>query len=81
MANVLSIIDFLMNKIRRPLDHNLDFRPTQTSFKSLSPSSNSNHLILQQLLNFDHNLKNREAKLLISCNLIGGNQQPLDLRP
>ena len=81
MAKILSMIDYLMKRNRRPLDHNLGFhsRPTQTSFESLSPSSKSNHFKMRRPLDFGHSVKGREAELLVSCNLIGGNQWPLDL--
>jgi hypothetical protein len=77
------MIDLLMKKNRRPLDHSLGFhfRPTQTSFESPSPSSKSNHFKLRQPLDFGHSVKGREAELLVSCNLIGGNQRPLDFQP
>jgi hypothetical protein len=32
-------------------------------------------------LDFGHSVKGREAELLVSCNVIGGNRQPLNLRP
>jgi hypothetical protein len=82
-AKTLSIIEFLITRNRRPLDHNLGFhsRPTQTSFESESPSSKSSHFKLRQPLDFGHSVKGREAELLVSCNLIGGNRRPLDLQP
>jgi len=72
-----------MKKKRQPLDHSLGFhsRPTHTSFESLSPSSKSDHFKLRWPLDFGHSVKGREAELLVSCDLIGGNRQPLDLRP
>jgi hypothetical protein len=36
---------------------------------------------MQRPLDFGHSVKGREAELLVSCNLICGNRQPLDLRP
>jgi hypothetical protein len=41
----------LMKRNQRPLNHSLGFhsRPTQTSFKSSSPSSESNHFKLRRL--------------------------------
>jgi hypothetical protein len=82
-VKILSMIDYLMKRNQRPLDHSLGFhsRPTQTSFESPSPSSKSNNFKMQRPLDFGHSVKGREAKLLVSCNLIGGNRQPLDLRP
>jgi hypothetical protein len=82
-AKILSMIDYLMKKNRRPLNHSLGFhsRPTQTSFESPSPSSKSNHFKMRQTLDFGHSVKGREAKLLVSCNLIGENRRPLDLWP
>jgi hypothetical protein len=78
MAKILLMIDFLMKKNRRPLDHSLSFhsRLTQTSFESPSLSSSNNHFKLQQPLDFGDfgdNVKGQETKLLVSCNLIGGN--------
>ena len=37
-----------------------------------------NYIILWTLAS---SVKGREAEFLVSCNLVGGNQQPLDLRP
>ena len=73
------MIDSLMGKNRQPFDHNLGFhsRLTQTSFQSPLPSSKNKHFKLQQPLDFGLSVKGWESKLLISCNLIGGNQQPL----
>jgi hypothetical protein len=77
------MIDYLMKRNRRPLDHSLGVhsRPTQTFFESPSPSSKSSHFKMRQPLDFGHSVKGREAELLVSCNLIGGNRRPLDLRP
>jgi hypothetical protein len=77
------MIELQMKRNRRPLNHSLGFHPhlTQTSFESPSPSSKSNHFKLRRLLDFDHSVKSREAELLDSCNLIGENRRPLDLRP
>ena len=73
------MIDFFIEIDRRPLDHSLGFhpRPTQTSFESPSPSSNCNNFKLRRPLDFGHNMKDQEAELLISCNLIGENRRPL----
>jgi hypothetical protein len=59
MAKILSMIDFFMKKNRQPLEQSLGFhsRLTQTSFKSLPPSSKSNHLKLQRPLDFGLNAK------------------------
>jgi hypothetical protein len=83
MAKILSMIDYLMKRNRRPLYHSLGFhsRPTQTSFESLSPSSKSNYFKMRRPLDFGHSVKGQEAELLVSCNLIGGNRRPLDLWP
>jgi hypothetical protein len=72
-----------MKKNRRPLDHSLGFhsRLTQTSFESPSPSSKSIHIESQQSFDFDLSVKGQEVELLVSRNMIGGNQQPQDLRP
>jgi hypothetical protein len=82
-AKILSMIDYLMKRNRRPLDHSLGFHscPTQTSFKSPSPFSKSNHFKMRRSLDFGHSVKGREAELVVSCNLIGGNRWPLDLQP
>ena len=55
----LPMIDFLMKKNRRPLDHSLGFHYclTQTSFESPSPSSKSMHFKLRQLLDFGLSVK------------------------
>ena len=65
MVKILSMIDFLMGKNRRPLDHSLGFhsRPTQTSFKTPSPSSKSYHFKLRRPLDFGLSVKGREAGL------------------
>jgi hypothetical protein len=80
MAKILLIIAFLIKKNRWPLDHSLGFHscPTQTSFKSPSPSPKNNHFKSRRPLDFDHSMKGREAELLVSCNLIRANGRPLD---
>jgi hypothetical protein len=62
-----------MKKNQRPLDHSLGFHSclTQTSFESPSPSSENHHLKLRRPLDFGLSVKGREAKLLVSCNVIG----------
>ena len=72
-----------MKRNRRPLNRSLGFhsRPTQTSFESPSPSSKSDPFKLRWPLDFGYSVKGWEAVLLVSCNLIGGNWRPLDLRP
>jgi hypothetical protein len=77
MAEILWVVDFLMEKNRRPLNHSLGFhsRLTQTSFENPSPSSESQHFELRQPLDFGLGVKGRKAKLWVSCNLIGGNQR------
>jgi hypothetical protein len=73
----------MKEKNQQPLNHSLGFhfRPTRTSFESPSPSSKGNHFKLQLPLELGISVKDREAKLLVSCNMIGGNRRPLDLRP
>jgi hypothetical protein len=83
MAKILSMIDYLMKRNQWPLDHSLGFhsRPTQTSFESPSPFSKSNDFKMRRPLDFGNSVKGREDELLVSCNVIGGNRRPLDLRP
>jgi len=66
-TKILSMIDFLMNKTWRPLNHSLGFhsRPTQTSIERPSPSSKSKHFKLQRPLDFSLSVKGREAELVI----------------
>jgi hypothetical protein len=65
MAKILSMINSLLKKNRRPLDHCLGFhsRPTQTSFKSPSPSFKSNHFELRWPLDFGCSVKGRGRTL------------------
>jgi hypothetical protein len=81
------MIDFFNEKNRHPLNHSLGFHscPTQTSFESLSSWSKKYcHVgILESngLWTLASSVKGREAEFLVSCNLIGGNRQPLDRQP
>ena len=74
-AKILSISDIFMKKNQRPLDDSLGFhsRVTQISFENPSSSSKGKQFRLQQPLDFGRSAKGREAELLASCNMIGGN--------
>jgi hypothetical protein len=77
------MIDYLMKKNRRPLDHSLGFIPIQPKLPSRVRRllQKVNHFKMRRPLDFGHSVKGRAAELLVSCNLIGGNRRPLDLRP
>jgi hypothetical protein len=52
------MIDFLMKRNQRPLNHNLGFHSHPThSFKTMSPFSKSNHFKLRWPLDFGHSVK------------------------
>ena len=78
---------FFVEKNQRPLDHSLGFHscPIQTSFESPPPWSEETAMyIFWRGMAFGLwplNVNGREVEFLVSCNLIDGNQWPLDLRP
>ena len=84
MAKILSMVYFLMKKtdvLSTIVWVSIPVRPKLPS---------KAHRLLQKviILNCDGlwtlaivRVKGREAELLISCNLMGGNQQPLNLQP
>jgi hypothetical protein len=66
MAKILSMIDYLMKRNRRPLDHSLGFHshPTQPSFESPSPSSKSNYFKMWRPLDFGHKCEDSRGRTL-----------------
>jgi hypothetical protein len=70
-----------MKTNRWPLDHSLGFIPIQPKLPSRVHRLHQKVRISGQPLDFASSVKGREAKLLDSCNLTGGNRRPLNLRP
>jgi hypothetical protein len=85
--DLISFFNIFMKKNRRPLDHSLGFHscPTQTllqvSITLVKKYCHVGILDSDDLWILTSNVKGLEARFLLSCNLVGGYRQPLDLRP